>query len=566
MIGVAASGLVPDAGGIAECFEESTLLQPLAYVCSGDENPANIPPYFRAIPVIAIRDLVSLSGLDLVVCGTSKAQDNIRSLGLKGVLIVGPESLPLFSFLITRLSHEISDLIQAKLMLASIIDATQDAISVVDEKGNGILVNPAYTRLTGLTQKDVLGKPATVDIAEGESTHFKVLSTGKPVQGARLKVGPRKKDVIVNVAPIIVHGKLRGSVGVIHDVSQIKRLTEELAQAKRRIRHLEAKYTFEDIIGESPEMQAAVDQAKRAADLPATVLLRGESGTGKELFAHAIHNASRWRTGQFVRVSCTAIAESLLESELFGYEEGAFTGARKQGKKGYFEEAVGGTIFLDEIGEISPALQAKLLRVLQEKEIVRVGGTLSVPVNTRIIAATNANLEQAVHEGSFREDLYYRLNVVPILIPPLRYRKDDVPPLVAFLLRKFNQQFGRAVEKVAPQALSSLVAYDWPGNVRELENILGRAMINMKYNETIMKSHHLPTMGGFHMGAKAVYGLSYKHWAPGKTLAQLTAIAEKNAVEQALAHAKGNKTLAAKLLDISPRTLYYKLDKYGITI
>lgn len=566
LIGVAISDLAADdARGVAECFEESTFLQPLAYVRCGDENLHDLPPSLRALPGVAIEELAFLPGLDMVICGSTEAQRLVQSLRLRGMLVVGPEALPVFLFLTARLRHEINNLIQAKLMLAAIIDATQDAISVVDERGYGILVNPAYTRLTGLTQKDVLGKPATVDIAEGESIHLKVLGTGKPIQGARLKVGPQKRDVIVNVAPIVVHGHLRGSVGVIHDVSQIKQLTEELAQAKQRIRHLEAKYTFEDIIGDSPELKAAIDQAKRAADLPATVLLRGESGTGKELFAHAIHNASRWRRGQFVRVNCTAIAESLLESELFGYEEGAFTGARRQGKKGYFEEAVGGTIFLDEIGEISPALQAKLLRVLQEKEIVRVGGTRAISVNTRVIAATNANLEQAVEEGRFREDLYYRLNVVPIFIPPLRYRKDDVPPLVVFLLRKFNQQFGRAVEKAAPQVLSALVAYDWPGNVRELENLLGRAMINMKYNETVMQSHHLPPMGGFGMDTRATRSLPTARWVPGKTLAQLTAITEQRAVEQALDHAKGNKTVAAKLLGISPRTLYYKLDKYGIT-
>mgnify|MGYP003765412545 CR=1 FL=1 len=566
LIGVAISDLAADdARGVAECFEESTFLQPLAYVRCGDENLHDLPPSLRALPGVAIEELAFLPGLDMVICGSTEAQRLVQSLRLRGMLVVGPEALPVFLFLTARLRHEINNLIQAKLMLAAIIDATQDAISVVDERGYGILVNPAYTRLTGLTQKDVLGKPATVDIAEGESIHLKVLGTGKPIQGARLKVGPQKRDVIVNVAPIVVHGHLRGSVGVIHDVSQIKQLTEELAQAKQRIRHLEAKYTFEDIIGDSPELKAAIDQAKRAADLPATVLLRGESGTGKELFAHAIHNASRWRRGQFVRVNCTAIAESLLESELFGYEEGAFTGARRQGKKGYFEEAVGGTIFLDEIGEISPALQAKLLRVLQEKEIVRVGGTRAITVNTRVIAATNANLEQAVEEGRFREDLYYRLNVVPIFIPPLRYRKDDVPPLVVFLLRKFNQQFGRAVEKAAPQVLSALVAYDWPGNVRELENLLGRAMINMKYNETAMQSHHLPPMGGFGMDTRATRSLPTARWVPGKTLAQLTAITEQRAVEQALDHAKGNKTVAAKLLGISPRTLYYKLDKYGIT-
>lgn len=564
MIGVAASDLGSNARGVAECFEESAFLQPLAYVRCGDGKCDNLPPSLRALPCITAEKLTFLQGLDMVICGSTCAKAEVEAIKLKGTFIVGPEALPVFLFLTTRLRQELNDLLQAKLMLGAIIDATQDAISVVDERGYGILVNPAYTRLTGLTQKDVLGKPATVDIAEGESIHLKVLKTKEPVRGARLKVGPQKKDVIVDVAPIIVHGRLRGSVGVIHDVSQIKELTEELAQAKQRIRHLEAKYTFEDIIGDSPELKAAIDQARRAADLPATVLLRGESGTGKELFAHAIHNASRWRRGQFVRVNCSAIAESLLESELFGYEEGAFTGAKRHGKKGYFEEAIGGTIFLDEIGEISPALQAKLLRVLQEKEIIRVGGTQAIPINTRVIAATNANLEQAVQEGRFREDLYYRLNVVPIFIPPLRYRKDDVPPLVTFLLRKFNQQFGRAVEKVAPPVISALVAYDWPGNVRELENLLGRAMINMKYNETVMQAHHLPPLGSFNMKTDAARSVPTVRWSPGKTLAQLTALTEQRAVEQALDHTKGNKTAASKLLGISPRTLYYKLEKYGI--
>ncbi|NLY50599.1 MAG: sigma 54-interacting transcriptional regulator, partial [Firmicutes bacterium] len=407
--------------GLREC-DFIRLLGQLSFT-DQHEQPDLIPD----LPTVSPSQLATLEGLDVVLCGTERAKEAISKVQVRGIRILGPQQAADFAFLIARLKREINALAQAELLLQAIINATQDAISVVDEHGRGILVNPAYTRLTGLTEKDVLGKPANVDIAEGESIHLKVLTTKKPVRGAMLKVGPQRKEVIVDVAPIIVQGRLRGSVGVIHDVSQIKQLTEELARAQQRIRHLEAKYTFEDIVGESPELRAAIEQAERAADLPATILLRGESGTGKELFAHAIHNLSRWCRGQFVRVNCTAITESLLESELFGYEEGAFTGARRNGKKGYFEEAQGGTIFLDEIGEISPALQAKLLRVLQEKEIIRVGGNSPITVNVRVIAATNINLEQAVQEGRFREDLYYRLNVVPIFIPPLRYRKDDIP-------------------------------------------------------------------------------------------------------------------------------------------
>nr|MDA8211664.1 sigma 54-interacting transcriptional regulator [Clostridia bacterium] len=254
---------------------------------------------------------------------------------------------------IRSLAEEITNLRQMQSLLEAIFNATNDAISVVDEKGLGILVNPAYTRLTGLTEAEVLNKPATVDIAEGESMHMQVLRTRKPVRGVRMKIGHHKKEVMVNVAPIIVNNALKGSVGVIHDLSEIRKLTEELEHAKRLIRKLEAKYTFDDIIGFSDELVAATEQALRAASTPATVLLRGESGTGKELFAHAIHNASNRSKSRFVRVNCAAIADSLLESELFGYVEGAFTGAAKGGKVGLFEEANGGTIFLDEIGEIS---------------------------------------------------------------------------------------------------------------------------------------------------------------------------------------------------------------------
>jgi len=211
-------------------------------------------------------------------------------------------------------------------------------------------------------------------------------------------------------------------------------------QAKQIIRNLEAKYTFDDIVGSSEILLNAVEKAKIAAETPATVIIRGESGTGKELFAHAIHNASNRRYAQFVRVNCAAISENLLESELFGYEEGAFTGASKGGKVGLFEKANGGTIFLDEIGELSLNTQAKLLRVLQEKEILRVGSNKPKAIDVRIISATNVDLENAILEKKFRQDLYYRLNVVPIDIPPLRKHKSDIPDMVKHLINKYNQE------------------------------------------------------------------------------------------------------------------------------
>lgn len=298
---------------------------------------------------------------------------------------------------VKALADEIGGLREMKVLLEAIFNATQDAISVVDQFGMGMMVNPAYTALTGMSPAQVIGQPATVDIdPTQESVHLQVLRTLRPVRGVPMKVGPKKRDVVVNVAPILVDGELRGSVGLVRDVSEITRLSEELEQQKQIVRRLTSKYTFAEIVTDSPVMKQAVEQAMRAAETLATVLLRGESGTGKELFAHAIHNASSRRGGQFIRVNSAAIAETLLESELFGYADGAFTGARKGGKHGLFEEANGGTIFLDEIGEVSVSLQAKLLRVLQEKEIVRVGEAKPVAINARVIAATNAPLEDLI--------------------------------------------------------------------------------------------------------------------------------------------------------------------------
>ena len=254
--------------------------------------------------------------------------------------LVGAFALFKDSHEVIRLAEENTDLKEIKTMLEAIIHSSDEAISVVDEKGNGLIINPAYTRITGLTKKEVLGKPATVDISEGDSMHLKVLRTRRPVRGAKMKVGPSKKEVIVNVAPIIVAGKLKGSVAVIHDISEIQELTTELKKAKQIIRNLEASYTFDDIIGNSPEMMIAIEQAKIGAKTPATVLLRGDSGTGKELFAHAIHNESDRKFNKFIRVNCAAIAESVLESELFGYEEGAFTGAKSVVKKDYLKKLI----------------------------------------------------------------------------------------------------------------------------------------------------------------------------------------------------------------------------------
>jgi len=464
---------------------------------------------------------------------------------------------------ILRLAEENTDLKKIKTMLEAIIYSSEEAISVVDEKGKGLMINPAYTRITGLSEKDVIGKPATVDIAEGESIHMQVLRTKKPIRGARLKVGPMNKDVFVNVAPVIVQNEVKGSVAVIHDLSRIESLTDALNRAKQKIRQLEATYTFDDIIGNSEEIKLAINQAKMAAETPATVLLRGASGTGKELFAHAIHNASDRSHHKFIRVNCAALAESVLESELFGYEGGAFTGARPEGKKGLFEVANKGSIFLDEIGELSLRTQAKLLRVLQEKEVVRVGGTTPIPIDVRIIAATNANLEEKINDNSFREDLYYRLNRLPIYIPSLNERLEDLPSLVTFIISKLNQLYGRTVESISDTALDKLRTHDWPGNVRELENIISRAMIYMDIKERTIEKKHINFLTEKN-NVEEVKGKLTSIESAEIPLREALDQYEKQFIKEVYRANNYNKQQTAAQLQISVRTLYYKLEKYKL--
>lgn len=463
---------------------------------------------------------------------------------------------------VMNLAEENTDLKEIKTMLEAIIKSSDEAITVVDENGNGLMINPAYTRITGLKETDIIGEPATADISEGESMHMKVLQTRRAVRGVAMKVGPGKRDVLVNVAPVIVDGKIKGSVGVLHDVSEIQSLTTELKRARQIIRNLEAKYSFDDIIGNSQEMKLALEQAKVGARTPATVLLRGSSGTGKELFAHAIHNESERRHNKFIRVNCAAISESILESELFGYDGGAFTGAKHGGKKGIFEEANNGSIFLDEIGEISLNMQAKLLRVLQENEIVRVGGTNPISIDVRIITATNINLEKAIMNKTFREDLYYRLTRLPIFIPSLCERKADIPELIQHIIRKTNQDYGRNVLTISDEALTHLKHYNWPGNIRELENVIGRVMIFMGTNEEEISREHIPDL--FTRSTKDQKMVEYDIPTGDQTLQNAVEQYEKSFIIGIYKQNHYNKTKTAKELNISIRNLYYKMDKYKI--
>jgi len=337
---------------------------------------------------------------------------------------------------------------------------------------------------------------------------------------------------------------------VIHKELDVHKLREE----NRSLREaLGRRYELANVAARSPKMQEVLATVERVAPTNATVLLGGESGVGKDLIARAIHEKSRRARGPFVKINSTAIPENLLESELFGYERGAFTGAVAS-KPGKFELADKGTLFLDEIGDVPPATQVKLLRVLQEREFERLGGTKTIKVDVRLIAATNRDLREALEQGTFREDLYYRLNVVPIDIAPLRERKEDIPELVNIFIARFAGDSGKPVEGITPEALRILTNYHWPGNVRELQNIIERACALAKGTMIEAADIHLDTRP-----TKAGNGAN-KFLPDGMTLEQW----EDEMIQEALRRANGNKSHAARLLGLSRNALRYRLSKIGI--
>ena len=341
---------------------------------------------------------------------------------------------------------------------------------------------------------------------------------------------------------------------IIEKVAEKILLQRENRELKERLRE---RYQFDQIIYASGKMEEVLNLTGRVAKSEATVLIRGESGTGKELIANGIHYASSRANRSLIKVNCTALPENLLESELFGHERGAFTGAIQR-RIGRFEQAHGGSVFLDEIGDLSPSLQMKLLRVLQEKEFERLGSNQTIKTDVRIIAATNRDLEEALRKKTFREDLYYRLNVVAIFLPPLRERREDIPPLIDHFLRKYSKKNRRAVPKVSKEARDLLLQYDYPGNVRELENIMERSMVVSRGDTVTMRD--LP----FQVREEAKEAKLHLE-AEGKPLNTMLSQIERDLIMKALERHGGVQTKAAQSLGINERVLRYKMQKYGLS-
>lgn len=443
-------------------------------------------------------------------------------------------------------------------ILNTIMEIAYDGLLVVDRDGYITMISKAYAKFMGISVEDAIGKHVT-EVIENTRMHV-VLKTGKPEIADLQKI---KGDyMIASRIPIIKNGEVTGAVGkvVFRNLSElndlnkrIKQMEKELERYKGQFKELnQAKYQFDHLIGESEELRHAKSLGSKAAANDSNVLLIGESGTGKELFAHAIHNASHRVSGPFVKVNCAAIPPDLLESELFGYEEGSFTGAKKGGKKGKFEAADGGTIFLDEIGELPLHMQAKLLRVIQEKEVEKIGSTTSKKIDIRIIAATNQNLEEMIQKHEFRLDLYYRLNVLTITIPSLKKRGRDILVLTDFFIDKLSHRLMKIVTGISEEAKIALLNYHWPGNVRELENVIERA-VNLIDNGERIQMKHLPEKIIGETGPKTL-----------KSLDEILLEAEEKAIMDSLRICRGNKSKAAKLLQISRSTLYEKIEKFQL--
>ena len=448
----------------------------------------------------------------------------------------------------------------ANFFLDVMLNETDECIIFVDVEGKIVELSYAYAKFLGVNREDVIGKLVTDVIENTRLPNVIETRVAEIAQAHKIK----GKNMIANRIPIIRNGKVEGAFGrvLFKNVEELDELYKQIGDMTQELNFYErsfaksnsSKYGADDIVGNSPAMGELKKTIKHIAYSKSNVLILGESGTGKELVAHAIHSEYHGEDKPFVCVNCAAIPSELLESELFGYEEGSFTGAKKGGKIGMFQAADGGTLFLDEIGEMPLQMQAKLLRVLQDKKVKKVGSNEAKPVNVRIIAATNRDLEGMVKEGTFRDDLYFRLNVISVNIPPLRERVEDLPMLVDVLIDKVSGNPYMDAKGISPEAMEYIKKYTWPGNVRELENVIEHAA-NFVGSDGIIHVNNLP---------KVVTGL--EKGSEIKTLKQIVDEIERQTIVNALHNNNGSRVKAAKALGISRTSLYEKMEKHNIAV
>ena len=441
-------------------------------------------------------------------------------------------------------------------LLNSIIDFAYDGILAIDKDGIITVFNPVIQKITNRTAEQALGLPVDEVVENSRMSH--VMKTGVAELGDLQKIG--STSIVTNRVPIMVDGEVRGVVATFQEVEKFQRM-EASVRKKLQAKGHSAKFRFDNIIGASPSITSAIGMARLYARVNSTVLLFGESGTGKELFAQSIHNSSDRRDKPFVAVNCAALPGSLLESELFGYVEGAFTGARKGGSAGLFEMAHMGTIFLDEISEMQPNLQALLLRVIQEKEVTRIGADNVIPVDVRIIAATNRDLYSLVEKGMFREDLYYRLCVLALNIPPLRDRKEDIPDIVRYHLARKGWETGMRASSITKEAMDLLVEQDWPGNVRQLENIVERCVVLSRGGDITPEGVTSAIVRPLSLASRTTPAPSPPPAAPDGVLHSM----EEETILRVLSECGGNRSRAARRLGISTSTLWRKLKKLDMS-
>ena len=433
--------------------------------------------------------------------------------------------------------------------LKAVMAAVSDGIVAIDSSGVVTQYNPAAENILHLSKEMMLGKLLT-DYLPADLPLMETLRTGSFYNNHEIVLEKTKSHYLATGRPIFDDsGRIIGAVSVMKDMGEVREMVQSVTG--------QPPDAFGRILHESTCMKRLIVMARSIARGDSTVLIRGETGTGKEVFARAIHEASPRCTKVFVPINCAAIPDHLLESELFGYEEGSFTGAARGGKKGLFEYASGGSLLLDEVAELSSALQAKLLRTLQDGKVRRVGGNREIPVDVRVMAATHRNLEELMAQGVFREDLYYRLNVIPLFLPPLRERPEDIPLLVKFFLRHFAARMKKPVPSVGETAMADLIRYSWPGNIRELENLVERA-VNLVEGPVIQSVHF----------SVSIPAQTVKNPAPATMQSRLGAAvaeAERETLLQAVQQYPSSRRLG-EALGLSHTAALNKLKKYGIPL